>query len=318
MIQLSFERMVSVIMPAYNARPYIGEAINSVLSQDYPYIELIVVDDGSTDGTAAYAEEFGDQVRVFRQANAGVAAARNKGLAEAKGGLIAFLDADDLWCPGKLSAQVAYLEKNPEIGGVYGKFIRWEGLADGTFPPPLMEQKDSSNVSIIAAHSGSIYRELLFDNIVHIITAVIRRSAIEDIGGFDEGLRTGEDYDLWLRMSLTYRMDKLDRTLAYYRVHPQSTTAVPRAENNEYKVLMRILERAGPAGAGGAWKADKELRERLFRLCFSHGYFHYWRGSPAVAKNAFYQAIMHSPLRPRAFIYWVLAGLKQFRKGYKP
>lgn len=128
--------LVSVIMPAYNARPYIAEAMQSVLSQDYPNIELIVVDDGSVDGSAECAKMFGDRVKVIRQANAGVAAARNKGLDEAKGELIAFLDADDVWLPGKISAQVEYLRQHPETAVVYGTFLRWHAKADGTFDAP--------------------------------------------------------------------------------------------------------------------------------------------------------------------------------------
>ena len=101
--------LISVIMPAYNALPYIDQAIRSVLDQDYPNIELIVVDDGSRDGTPELAEQFGDRVKVLRQKNAGPAAARNKGIAASRGDFIAFLDADDVWLPGKASMQVQYL-----------------------------------------------------------------------------------------------------------------------------------------------------------------------------------------------------------------
>ena len=109
--------LVSVVMPAYNAGPYIEQAIRSVLEQDYPNIELIVVDDGSKDGTPEAVEAlFGDRVRVLRQKNGGPAAARNLGIRASNGTLLAFLDADDVWLPGKLQAQVSYMLAHPDIG----------------------------------------------------------------------------------------------------------------------------------------------------------------------------------------------------------
>jgi len=303
--------LVSVIMPAYNAKLYIEEAIRSVLDQDYPNIELIVIDDGSSDGTAELAESLGERVRVIRQINGGPAAARNKGIADARGELIAFLDADDLWLPGKVSAQVRYLAEHPDVGLVYGKFIRWDGRSDGSFPPPPVRQNDQGSTTLVAEHSGRIYRELLFDNIVHIITAMVRKSVFETVGCFDEHLRTGEDYDLWLRVSREFQADKLNRTLACYRVHSQSTTCVPRAENNEYQVLLRTLRKFGSEEGAGGRGVDARLRDRLFNLCFSHGYFHYWKGNPAVAAAAFREASRHSVFRPRAWIYWALSNFKQ-------
>lgn len=302
--------LVSVIMPAYNARPYIAEAINSVLEQEYPHIELIVIDDGSSDGTAECAESFGDGVKVIRQANAGVAAARNKGLAEARGELIAFLDADDVWLPGKLKAQVEYLLAHPETGVVYGIFSRWHAKPDGSFaPPPSPEVRDPQNL-LIAEHSGWIYTKLLFDNIIHIITAMVRREVVEKLTGFNKSLPTGEDYDFWLRMSRHFRADKLNRVLAYYRIHATSITKVPRAENNEYRVLKKMLDQYGLVGPDGASVTQRKMNYRLYQLCFSHGYFHYWYGSPKISLVAFKNAADHSKTNIRLWIYWFLSGVR--------
>lgn len=306
--------LVSVVMPAYNARPYIEQAIRSILDQDYPCIEVLVVDDGSRDGTPEAVEAiFGDQVRVLRQKNGGPAAARNLGIRNARGSLLAFLDADDLWLPGKLAAQVRHLQAHPDVGLVYGKFVRWEGAADGSFAPPPPPVGDAPG--LVAEHSGWIYRELLFDNIVHIITALVRKPVLESVGGLDERLRTGEDYDLWLRVSRQTRADKLNQTLAYYRVHAQSTTQVPRPVNNEYQVLRRTLEQHGLAGPDGAAASAVAVRQRLFQLCFSHGYFHYWHGDPAVARAAFREAMGHQGLKPKAWVYWLLAWGRSLKKG---
>lgn len=306
--------LVSVVMPAYNARPYIEQAVRSVLDQDYPHVELIVVDDGSRDGTPEAVEAlFGDRVRVLRQQNGGPAAARNRGIDAANGTLLAFLDADDVWLPGKLQAQVSYILDHPDVGLVYGKFLRWESAADGSFAPPPPPEGDGPG--LVEAHSGWIYRELLFDNIVHIITALVRKTVLESVAGLDESLRTGEDYDLWLRVSRQTKAGKLNRTLAYYRVHAQSTTQVPRPENNEYKVLRRTLAQHGLAGPDGAAADGDAVSRRLFQLCFSHGYFHYWQGSPAVAQAAFREALDHRISSPKACIYCLLAWVKRMRAG---
>lgn len=309
--------LVSVIMPAYNARPYIAEAINSVLEQDYPHVELIVIDDGSRDGTAECAESFGERVKVIRQANAGVAAARNKGLAEARGELIAFLDADDVWLPGKLKAQVEYLHAHPETGVVYGVFSRWHAKPDGSFdPPPSPEVSDPQNL-LIAEHSGWVYTKLLFDNIVHIITAMVRREVVEKLTGFDQSLPTGEDYDFWLRMSRHFRADKLNRVLAYYRIHATSITKVPRAENNEYRVLKKMLDQYGLAGPDGVSVTQRQINDRLCRLCFSHGYFHYWFGNACVACSEFGEAGRISGFGFKILVYKTLAKIKCWLKNLR-
>src|SRR5436305_1935247 len=106
--------LVSVVMPAFNAEAFVAEGIESVLAQDYECVEVIVVDDGSTDNTSAVASRY--PVKCIAQKNSGIAAARNAGVAVSRGSLVAFLDADDIWLPGKLSTQVAYLLKHPEVG----------------------------------------------------------------------------------------------------------------------------------------------------------------------------------------------------------
>ena len=110
---------ISVIIPAYNRESYLAGAIESVLSQTYPAMEIIVVDDGSTDGTAKVARAYGERVHYIRQENSGAGAARNAGLARARGSLIAFLDSDDLWLERKLEAQATYLEANPGVDLVF-------------------------------------------------------------------------------------------------------------------------------------------------------------------------------------------------------
>lgn len=310
--------LVSVIMPAYNARPFIEDSIRSILNQDYPNMELVVVDDGSKDGTPEAAEQFGSRVKVLRQNNAGPAAARNRGIAAAQGEFIAFLDADDVWLPGKVLMQVQYLQGHPDVGVVFGGFLRWYPQADGSFLPPPAPVNLGSPLRLVPEHSGWIYKDILLDSVICIITAMVRRSVFETVGSFDESLRTGEDYDFWLRVSRQFRADKFDRTLAYYRMHATSTTKVPRKENNEYTVLLRTLAAYGTAGPDNVATPEKVLRARFFQLCFSHGYFHIRSGDAKVAQEAFSAALHHSPLRPKVWIYWMLAVTKRLFSGRTP
>ncbi|MEO8407580.1 MAG: glycosyltransferase, partial [Oxalobacteraceae bacterium] len=198
----------------------------SVLNQDYPNIELIVVDDGSKDGTPDAAEKFDRRVKVLRQDNSGPAAARNRGIAAASGDFIAFLDADDIWLPGKLALQVQYLQAHPDVGVVFGGFLRWYPQTGSSFMSALKPENLDSPLKLVPEHSGWIYKDILLDSVICIITAMVRRSVIETVGSFDESLRTGEDYDFWLRVSRQFRTAGFDRTLAYYRMHAASTTRV--------------------------------------------------------------------------------------------
>ena len=297
-------------MPAYNARPFIEEAIRSVLNQDYPAIELIVVDDGSQDGTREVAEGFGGKVRVLRQTNAGPAAARNRGIEAARGEYIAFLDADDTWLPGKVSVQAQYLQDHPDAAVVFGGFFRWYPQADGSFSAPPAPVNLDSPVKLVPEHSGWIYKDILLDSMICIITAMIRRCVFNTVGRFDESLRTGEDYDFWLRVSRQFQAVEFDRTLAYYRMHATSTTKTPRKENNEYQVLLKTLAAYGPAGPDRVAAPESALRNRCYQLCFSHGYFHVRSGDPKVAQEAFRAAAHYSPLRPKVWAYWILAAAK--------
>ena len=298
--------LVSVILPAYNARAYLVQAVGSVLGQNYTHLELLVVDDGSTDGTANHPALQDPRVRVLRQANAGPAAARNLGLAHARGELIAFIDADDLWLPGKLSAQVAYLQAHPEVDIVFGGFTRWEAQADGHFaappaPPP------ATNPLALSQPSGWIYPDLLLDSVVHIITAMVRKPVFDVVGQFDTQLPTGEDYDFWLRASRHFQMHQLAQTLACYRIHPHSLTKVPRADSTEYRVLQHAMAAWGTTGPDGRGVDAKALQKRLFGICFDHAYLHFWTGSRRQAHIAFGQALRHSFWHPKVWVYWLLS-----------
>ncbi|MBT3067037.1 glycosyltransferase [Rhodoferax sp. U11-2br] len=300
--------LVSVILPAYNAQVHIAQAVDSVLTQDYTNLELLVIDDGSTDGTADHPCLQDPRIRVLRQHNAGPASARNLGLTQAKGELIAFIDADDLWLTGKLSLQVAYLRDHPEISIVFGGFQRWLASPDKRFEVPLCPRIESTSQAL-AQPSGWLYTDLLLDSVVHIITAMVRRSVFDTVGVFDTRLPTGEDYDFWLRASRQFKLDQLAQTVACYRIHAGSLTKVPRPENNEYLVLQHALASWGGSGPDGRSVDARSLQNRLFGICFGHAYFHFWHGDRRRARHAFGQALQHAFWHPKVWAYWLISAI---------
>lgn len=191
--------LVSVIIPTYNRSSSVCESIESALGQTHPDCEVIVVDDGSTDDTAEILAGYGDRIRFVRQENAGPSAARNRGFAESKGGIIAFLDSDDTWLPDKIERQVALMERGgPEMVCCVcnARVLGVDGADAGTtfgfaaLRPGFTEGEWSNPQEVLAT------RFLLFNQV-----AAIRREAFERVGGFNEKLRLLEDYEMALKLT---------------------------------------------------------------------------------------------------------------------
>lgn len=203
---------VSIVIPTYNHARFVGDAIECALAQQYDDFEVIVVDDGSTDETAAVLSAYEDRIVHIHQQNAGLSAARNHGLAVARGELILFLDADDLIPSGKLAAQAHHLQTHPELGLTYSA---WQHVAaDG--------QRAVREVH--PRREGSVLRALLLREFVPAVGSVlVRRRCIEEVGPFDQSLRAAEDVDLWTRIAQAgYRFGYQDEILFYYRDVPGS------------------------------------------------------------------------------------------------
>jgi glycosyltransferase involved in cell wall biosynthesis len=210
--------LVSVIIPAYNAAALLGETLDSVLGQTYPNLEIIVVDDGSTDATPQVLESYGDRILVLRQTNAGQAAARNHGAREAHGELLAFLDHDDLWDPDKTACQVALLDRFPEALAVYCDHRAID--AQGNL-------LSSSGALHYPRSSGEMLRAMLLSCcIVTPGLVLLRRRAFDSSGGFDESklMRGHEDHGLWLRLATQGSFIYSPDTLVSYRRHKQQAT----------------------------------------------------------------------------------------------
>jgi glycosyltransferase involved in cell wall biosynthesis len=215
--------LISVIVPAYNAERFLLEAIRSIESQNYPRLQLIVVDDGSTDRTAEIAKSFGDKVEYIYQTNRGPAAARNRGMHLARGEFIAFLDADDVWMADKLREQLAFLMRDEECDVILGR-MQYVWL-DGAEQPDPLHDAPSTGVNVGAG--------------------LFRRRVFNRVGTFDETLRFAEDHDWFLRArEAAVSIRVLDRAVLLYRRHGQNMTADPKASRLPIVgVLQRSLQR---------------------------------------------------------------------------
>jgi teichuronic acid biosynthesis glycosyltransferase TuaG len=200
---------VSVIIPVYNQERYVGECVESVLGQDYPNLEVIVVDDGSTDGTARILEGFDDRIHYIRQDNRGAAAALNVGLRAAAGALVGWLSADDLYLPGKIRAQVEKMMREPEVALVYTDWIMIDG-----------EGRKLRTFRAACPPADEFARAMLKDNPVNGSSVLIRRECFETAGYFDETLRANVDGDMWFRLLRQgCRFGHIAQPLIKYRWH---------------------------------------------------------------------------------------------------
>lgn len=293
---------LSVIMPAYNCAAYIEASLASIFSQGVEDIEVVVVDDGSTDGTAEIAAVFDARVRVLRNAHGGPAAARNLAVAHARSDLLAFLDADDVWLPGKLAAQLAFLDSHPDARIVYSAFQFWHADAKGHFPPATSIEW-STHEGITPELSGWIYPELLLDSYIHIITAVIHRSVFDKVGGFDGSFGKGSDYDFWIRASRHFPAYRLNRETALYRIHPGGITQRVTDICAGYEILNRAIAQYGCTGPDGRIGDEARIYQRLASICFNHAHTHLWHGNPAVAARFFRRADQLGRLNAKTLLY---------------
>jgi len=225
---MSDKPTVSVVIPAYNAERYIGETLQSVLAQTYRDFEVVVVDDGSTDGTREIVRRYGERVRLIEQPNSGPSAARNRGIREARGEFIAFVDSDDLWLPEKLTLQMP-LFADDEVGLVYCRAARVD--AEGR----------ALNESSGRKPQGWVFEDFLLRNHCPTSGAVVRREAFERCGYFPEDMVWAEDWHLWLRIAREYRFAAVEEVLTHHRVHGGALT---RRHWEMYRGARSVLESA--------------------------------------------------------------------------
>jgi glycosyltransferase involved in cell wall biosynthesis len=226
---------VSVVIPAYNAERYLHECLASVLSQAGDFeLEVLVVDDGSSDGTVAMARSHAG-VHCLSQPNRGPSAARNAGIAAGSGELVAFLDADDLWPPGKLASQVDLLQRHPQLAMVFGDCRQFD--ADGPRPRTEFEAGGHGRAAWGAGPAmPDAYARLLHNNVITTGSVVVRRAALAAAGGFAEDLRLVEDLDQWLRIAHDHPIGWCDDVCLLRRRHDSNISG------NQEQIGLAFLE----------------------------------------------------------------------------
>jgi glycosyltransferase involved in cell wall biosynthesis len=236
--------LVSVIIPVFNGERFLREAVESVLAQKYSPVEIIIVDDGSTDGTATVARSFPETVRYLHQTNHGPAAARNRGIEQAQGDLIAFADTDDLWPSHKLELQLPYLIRDSKIDIVLGRIQQ-----------VLLSETQAKEIGDPAFS-------------VNLGSAVIRKSCFERVGLFDETMRYSEDVDWFMRAREgAAAIMTTDAVTLFYRQHEQNMTrGKSTSELNVLKALKKSLDRrreqTGFASALPSFKISTEEQSK--------------------------------------------------------
>ena len=278
---------VSVIVPTYNRSAFLRVAIRSVTNQTHRDLEIIIIDDGSTDDTETVVRGFNDpRIKYFKHnQNLGEAVSRNHGLKESKGDFIAFLDDDDEWHPEKLEKQLSlFHQEDKDIGFVYCGYYSINSRGR------ILNQR-------IPEYRGTINGQLLTRNFVGpTSTALIKRTSIDRVGVFDENIAYGMDQDLWLRISKISLFDFVDTPLVKRIIHPGRLSSNPEILLNGLKSMLEKY----PAGLGN----NKEF---CYRKYLGIGILYCWHGKSGEGRTLLRSAIASSPSRIRPYFYYALS-----------
>lgn len=279
--------LVSVVIPTYEREAIIGRAIESVLAQTYQRLQIVVADDGSTDGTRAIVESYGDRVTYVRQENAGVSAARNLGLRHARGEFVALLDSDDEWHPWKLAAEVAAIARHPDAGIVWTDMEAVDETGQTTHPRYLrimygaytkvdiertlrvvdtagaLSAQVPETLRTAPVLQGDLFSEILLGNLLHTSTVLFRRSWVECTGGFDESSRSGEDYEFYIRLCSAGPAIFIDAPSTLYRVGAPDQLTRPSMLLEIARNNLRAVQRWIPDSMAHVSLPRRTLRRRL-------------------------------------------------------
>ena len=282
--------LVSVIMPSYNSEDFLSCAVDSVMDQTYRPIELLIVDDGSTDGSprimAELEQRYPGRMRCLQQPNRGPYPARNLGLGRSRGEFIAFLDADDYWAPELVSKLTAKIT----VGGLDLAYCGWQnvgvegGFGDPYVPPPY--ETEDSVAHFLDACPWPIH------------AALMRRSLMAELGGFSERLFTSMDFDLWLRArALEPRMSLVPEVLAFYRWHDKGQISAVKSRQVRDAWQVRRDFVAGNPGLTGHLDAAA-LREKVDGSLIRNAQRAYWQRDLSTAHSLFRLALKNGAFRP--------------------
>jgi len=295
---------VSVIMPVLNGQKYIGEAIASILSQTYKDFELIVINDGSTDGTADLLKTFAarvDLVCIRHDKPHGIARSVNEGIRKARGRFIAFLDHDDAWFPEFLETQMEHLAKHPDVGMVHSDFQTTDA-AGNILEASVATCRKRTRVS------GQVFRALFLDSFIVGNSVLIRKECFDRLGTFDETLRIG-DYHMWLRIARHYKVDYTPKVLTKYRQHGTQDSRTFGAEEVPpgLSALLSILQLYPEVKQE---LGRNTIGKRMASLYLDMAYPSFSKGRGRETRIFLRKAIGFHPTNPRLYVLFAASFLK--------
>jgi glycosyltransferase involved in cell wall biosynthesis len=298
--------LVSIVTPTYNQAEFLRDTLDSVLSQDYPRIEYLVLDDGSTDETPKILAEYSDRVVSERQTNRGQTPTINTGWERAQGEILTWLNSDDTLLPGAVTKAVTYLQDHPEVGIIFGDC--------------MFTQADGKDIERSKDRTGFAYRDFVqqCENPIPQPSAFIRRAVIDDVGLLDPSYYYFMDWDFWLRAGIRHRIDYFPELLSTYRLHQESKTvaqAARAAPELEYMYRKFFAREDLPA--------DIRALERraMVNMFFTSGGYYLEGGDPAAARRMGFKALQASPSRIASpevvhkFLYCLLGGQAIYRRS---
>ncbi len=278
---------MSVIIPAYNAERYIRETLDSILAQTYPEVEVIVIDDGSTDGTAECVRTYGDRVRYLYQKNSGgCGSPRNAGMRAATGEFLAFLDSDDVLAPHRLQTEVEFLTRNPDVGMVFSNYRDFQGdrVHDGSHfeECPLLSRRLGPPAAAVATVLDSeASTELMLTENFGSSSPMVRRAVAESVGGYDETLRASEDYDFQYRVATRFSIAIIPQIGWFKRLHSGSMSAqTPNIFRHKILTRSRLLE------AERVPRRRRMLKRRLATFHAVLAYYYTGRNNALAVRHA--------------------------------
>ena len=289
---------VSVIIPTYNRKELLAATLDSVAAQTFTDYEIIVVDDGSEDGTREFIAARDQKIRYLWQENQGVAEARNHALRENHSQYVAFLDSDDMWKPTFLERAIARLREHPEEALVFADFLSID-----------------ANGKVLRGHrktpcAGDITEALFASTFIHTSAVVARSNIVRDAGGFDGRLTHNEDYDLWLRLSLRHRFGLVAEPLCLRRCHFNSLSRKGCSANillRKAELLQRFYE-----NGGGKSKIPADLAEqRLAKIYYTAAKTYLREGAAHKACQIFRESMRYDNARLKTWLWCVCAGIRR-------
>lgn len=280
---------VSVVIPAYNAAGFLPLTLKHALMATFRDYELVVVNDGSSDDTAAICEGLDPRVRVINQANMGMSAARNSGIAGSDSEYVALLDSDDIWHPQKLAAQVELLDDSPTVGLCFGEFEAWDGLS------PIGFQGEVSAQRLVPELSGWIYHQLVLTSWALPSTLTFRREVVRHLGSFLAENSLNDDWEFMIRASRYYRYAKLRDVVTLYRQHPTQMSRRLSHADSTRDMREAMLQRYGMTDVDGTPVDAGELRQRRYRTAMNFASAHLERGELGVGLRTLREAARIGP-----------------------